>query len=397
MLVVVLLGLAAACASSSEHRATALNAGPLPPLPAPVRTPVLGPVGDSVVVWAGFDETGGFRSGGWVIDGSRRWRSITGARSAMHGMSLPGAVSTGDELIVMGMRCDVTGAELGSGEYDDAEPCSGAPRLVVSVDPRRARASVLPSPRVPEIDQSNGGFGLGWDGRRAWFQISTANFVPRVVGYDVASRTWTTLPQPPDGILERACVTDRTVVGVGDRDGPGLSVSTSEARSPAMWSWSDSARQWNPLPAATVANLMVHIDCQGGPVFASGCVSPRANEAFDLATRRWRAAPVVPSTECGETLVGRIGDRVLAVGDAQTYAWRPGQAAWTPVADGFPVTNGYPDAPSVYRGRYLLVSNGGLQGERPRLALLDVAARGVASTTTIPVAIPVPAGGELTP
>ena len=375
VLVVVLLGLVAACASPGEETSTPLRAGPLPRIPGPaLDEPLAAAAGDHVVVWGGHGG-GRYRAGGWVIDGDRQWRPITGTPAAMHGMIYGGAVWTGDALIVMGMRCDLTDAAYAKQveENEDANPCEGNPRAAVRVDPPTARATSLPTPEAAaRTRQSNGAVASGWDGTRAWFQTGNADYSHRLVGFDPEQSNWSNLAAPKGHDLEQACVVGRRIVGLADPDGVGMAVAPSSGP-PAMWSWSDDGG-WSRLPSAplpAVGPSVIRASCAGGAVIGYRCGSAPATAAFDGPRDRWRGLPTVGGCTLGA--VGEVGPTLVAIHEGTLLAWSPGHTEWTHPIPGSTEDGGFGAAPSVDRGRLLLVADANQNdGRQTRLRLLDV-------------------------
>lgn len=373
--VVVAILLTAGCASSSEETSTPLRAGPLPRIPGPaLDQPVVASAGDSVVVWGGHGG-GRYRAGGWVIDGDRHWRKITGTPEAMHGIIYAAAVWTEDALIVMGMRCDLTDAEYRKqlAQDEDTNPCAGNARAAVRIDPLTARATSLPIPAgAQRTRQSNGAVAVGWDGTRAWFQVGNADYSHRLVGYDPERSTWSNLIAPKGQDLEQACVVGRRIIGLADPDGVGMAVAPSSGP-PAMWSWSDDGG-WSRLPSAplpAVGPSVIRSSCAGGAVIGYRCGSAPSTAAFDGPRDRWLELPAVGGCTLGA--VGEVGLTLVAIHEGTLLAWSSGHTDWAHPIAGSTEDGGFGSAPTVYRDRLLLVADANLNdGRQTKLRLVDV-------------------------
>lgn len=307
--VAVLLVVLSACGARGASRsadsrigagANASSSLPVPPSPTRIY-PLVVAAGEDVVVVGGYEvvndrpdrQLGGFEV---LHAGAPSWSTLNGGPSPAP-LVFPGAVWTGEEVLVAGTPCD----EAPPAEDDSAPFCSDRKVELMSIDTKTGRVRALPAPgapsafnlrRPPEIA------GLGWTGSEAVFQFAGTTEV-RFLLYDPKAARWLVAPAPPAGdpfAPVAVCVAGSSVwmVRIPGGAGPSVGVTLGPIK---MWRLDPREGRWVALPDRRVGGIAparaVPQCANGEIVVVSEAVGALAASLswFDPATESWSETP----------------------------------------------------------------------------------------------------------
>jgi hypothetical protein len=306
------------------------------PAEGPRQNPLVVPIGAGRVVMLGGDVPGGARAapGGSIwTTADRTWRDLELPFSAP--LVNPGAVWTGDQLVLVGTPC--------ADDYPDSDTgplCIGSEVEVATYTPATGRWTG--PAQVGLIGPNENGWppglvGLGWTGRHALFQVSDVGG-DRYVLRDVTADSWSEVPEYRDSREDTVCVVDRGIFVVNEGDnGLGEPAAGSVPGVIATARYDLARERWQPLhdtpnPAAGRRNTAVA--CSSGALIASSPGTPDRPLArvlwFDPHSESWETLPEVPGFTVAPVPARVEGARVLFPGWPMTeyLVLEDGASAW---------------------------------------------------------------------
>jgi hypothetical protein len=303
---------------------------------------LVAPAGDAIVVLGGIDVPMGDvahntpAAGGLIYrEGAKDWSSLDLPFSApLYG---PGAVWTGDQLIVVGSPCD----EEYPGGLEEPH-CATSVAEAAQFAPNQNEWATIAAPpgelAGPRWRRPAETFGLGWTGELAVFQFAGSDGSKRHGTYDPREDAWSELPSV-DGEPRDLCVAGGEILAVaipgGPQGNPGGYVTFSQPGLLRSARYDVAKRRWIDLPDQALVGpdptATALLRCEGDEAIITRWPPVgQTNQVqwFEPSTGTWPAIPSPPDRYMDATPARVDNTRVLYTTEGRYWLLDDGSTQW---------------------------------------------------------------------